>query len=92
MNPRRLLKPLAVVGVLALYLFSLMVIGLMMLATNPLTDQRLPMRPFFEWWPFAMLVGLIALAWRHREPGVWWLAVAIGAAPLAATALLPLVD
>lgn len=88
MNPRRPLKPLAAVAVLGLYLVSLAVTGLLFLLANPLTDNRLPLRPFFEAWPFVMLVGLVALVWRHREPGVWWLAAAIGAAPLFGLALI----
>lgn len=88
MDVRRLVKSLGFVGVGLLYLWSLGLIGFLFLLTNPLTDSRLPLRGFFELWPFVMLVGVIALAWRHREPGVWWLAVAIGLAPHVAYALM----
>lgn len=88
MNLRRLVKPLGFVAVGLLYFISLSSIGLMMLITNPLTDERLPMRPFFEVWPFIMLLGLVVLVWRHREPAAWWLALAIGFAPPVAIALI----
>lgn len=88
MNVRRLAKMLGFAGAGLPYVRSLGLIGLMMLLSHPLSDDRLPLRPFFEVWLFLMLVALAALGWRHREPGVRWLAVAVGATPFGATALI----
>lgn len=88
MKWRRAIKPLGFVGVGLLYLWTLGLIGLLMLLTNPLADAHLPLGAFFGAWPFVMLIGLIALVWRHRERGVWWLAVAIGLAPHLVEALI----
>ncbi|MCR5877737.1 hypothetical protein [Phenylobacterium sp. J367] len=85
-RPRpRWLKPLGFAAVIALHVAALLLVGLLMLLTNPLTDQRLPWAPFFHAWPFLAIVSLAALIWQHRERGVWLLAVAVGLAPFVAT-------
>ncbi|MCR5877743.1 hypothetical protein [Phenylobacterium sp. J367] len=83
MDLRRLVKPVAFVGVFVLYVAAFLLLALLFL-----TDQRLPYRAVFGVWPLLMLVGLIALPWRHRERAAWLLALVIGLAPFLAVGLL----